>query len=472
MNISYNGGSIIKARHLTPMNDQKTTLKANALGFAESLIMGIAGSAPAYSVAATTSTMISVAGVFAPGILLLSGFIMLGIAFAFIHLNKIAASAGTSFAWVSMVFGKTAGFFAGWCILVLSCVFMVSATIPAANATLLILNPQLVNNINWVTFTAALWLTFISAVVVKGVKVTSYVQVGMTILEGLIFIPIMIMGVVVFFKEPSHQFSWTWFLPTHFSPHLLASSIMIALFFFFGWDVAMTLSEETRDPQRTPGRAAFWSVIFMIIFFPTFIMITLLGLSDAEIQQSNTNIIFALAEKLFGKTWGYIAIIAVLLSTVGTVETQIVQFTRTLFAKGRAGALHPCYSRLHLTWQTPYIAIFFIWIVGLALLFSSSYLPSVNVILQNSITAIGIQISFYLGLTGFACAWHHRHMMSKRIVPAITHVVWPALSGCILFIITLYSIPSFNLITSIVGFGGIAIGIFPLLWNLKRKNAR
>lgn len=95
------------------------------------------------------------------------GLIMFGITFAFIHLNKISASAGTSYSWVSMIFGKTAGFFAGWALLVLCCIFMVSAMVPAANATLLILSPDLVNNVNWVTGIAAVWLTVISLVVIK-----------------------------------------------------------------------------------------------------------------------------------------------------------------------------------------------------------------------------------------------------------------------------------------------------------------
>lgn len=98
----------------------------------------------------------------------------------------------------------------------------------------------------------------------------------------------------------------------------------------------MNLAEETKDPSVTPGRATFYSMIFLILFFLAFITLILLGLSDAEIEQYNTNVIFALAEKLLGKEWGYIAIIAVLLSTVGTIETQIIQFTRTMFAKGRA----------------------------------------------------------------------------------------------------------------------------------------
>ena len=76
-------------------------------------------------------------------------------------------------------------------------------------------------------------------------------------------------------------------------------------------------------------------MIFLMIFFLIFVTLILLGLSDAEIAEYNTNVIFALAEKLLGKELGYLAIIAVLLSTIGTIETQILQFTRTLFAKSR-----------------------------------------------------------------------------------------------------------------------------------------
>lgn len=444
------------------------TLHADSLGIVESVIMGIAGTAPAYSIEITTSTIIGTAGTLSPASILVCGLVMFGIAFAFIHLNRALASAGTSYAWVSMVFGPALGFFAGWALLVLCCVFMVSAMIPAANATLLILDPERMNNVHWVTLIAAGWLTFVSAVVVKGIKLTSYVQVAMTLVEGAILLVIIVMAFIVFPQAPQHAFSWQWFSPFAFSPGLFANSALVAIFFYYGWDVTMNLSEETRDPNRTPGRAAFWSMVFLMVFFLVFIAITLLGLTDAEIQHFNTNIIFAIAEKLLGKTWGYIAIVAVLLSTVGTVETQMLQFTRTLFAKGRAGALHQRYSRLHPRWQTPHVAIFFIWAAGLALLFVSSYLPTINVILQDSITAIGFQICFYLGLTGLACAWFYRGQLRASVGGAITHVLWPAASGVFLFFIALYSIPTFDVVTNVVGLGGIAIGAIPLFLNRKR----
>ncbi|CAJ0700724.1 APC family permease [Ralstonia sp. 22086] len=448
--------------------DQPAKLNADSLGVVESVIMGIAGTAPAYSIEITTSTIIGTAGTQSPASILVCGLIMFGIAYAFINMNRALASAGTSYSWVSMVFGRALGFLAGWALLVLCCVFMVSAMIPAANATLLIFDRPMMNNVHYVTLIAAAWLTVVSAVVVKGIKLTSYVQVLMTIVEGIILLVIIVASFIVFPHTPAHPFSWVWFWPFTFTPQMFANGALVAIFFFYGWDVTMNLSEETRDANHTPGRAAFWSMVFLMAFFLIFIVITQLGLSDTEIQHYNTNIIFAIAEKLFGPTWGYVAIVAVLLSTVGTVETQMLQFTRTLFAKSRDGALHARYARLHPVWRTPHIAIFFIWITGLALLFVSSYLPTINVILQDSITAIGFQICFYLGLTGLACGWYYRKVLTQGPWVAITHVIWPVASGLFLFFIALYSIPTFDWVTNLVGMGGIAIGVIPLLLNRKK----
>jgi amino acid transporter len=146
----------------------------------------------------------------------------------------------------------------------------------------------------------------------------------------------------------------------------------------------------------------------------------------------------------------------------------MLQFTRTLFAKGRDGALHKRYSQLHPRWKTPHVAIFFIWAAGMVLLVVSSYLPTINVILQDSINAIGFQICFYLGLTGFACAWYYRGKLAAGALAAATHVVWPAASGAFMFSIAVFSVPTFDLVTNLVGLGGIALGAVPLVLNRRK----
>lgn len=85
-------------------------LAKGALGTFESAVMGIAGTAPAFSVAVTTAAIVASVGVLSVGSILYCGLIMFGIMLAFIHLSKLAPHAGASYAWVGHVFGKTWGF--------------------------------------------------------------------------------------------------------------------------------------------------------------------------------------------------------------------------------------------------------------------------------------------------------------------------------------------------------------------------
>ena len=80
-------------------------LASNSLGAIESTIMGIAGTAPAFSVAVTTAAIVASVGVLSVGSILYCGLIMFGIMLAFIHLSKITPHAGATYAWVGHVFG-------------------------------------------------------------------------------------------------------------------------------------------------------------------------------------------------------------------------------------------------------------------------------------------------------------------------------------------------------------------------------
>lgn len=445
-------------------------LASGTLGLAESIIMGIAGTAPAFSIEVTASTLILATGILSPGCIFYTGLIMFGIAFAYINLNKMNPHAGAAFSWVGDIFGQTLGFFAGWCLVVASCLFMVSGTIPAANAFLLVFAPEKMNDVHLITVIASILLSVISLIVMKGVKLTSIVQIFMTGLEMLILAVIAVASFIIFPHISAHAFSLKWFSLMAFSPKEFADGALIAMFFYWGWDVVMNLNEETKDPAITAGRGVFWAMTFLLFFFVIFMVIILMGLSDVEIQHYNTNVIYAVADKLYGRTFALLAIIAVLLSTVGTLETSILQFSRTLFAKGRAGALHPRYAKVHEKWKTPYVAVLFIWAIGMGLLLLSSYIPTVNEILKAFIHAIGFQIAFYLGLASYACAWYYRKMMtSSNLLNALTHVFWPAFSGTFLFFIVIYSVPTFDWLTLSLGLGGIVFGIVPYTANRYRN---
>ncbi len=453
------------------MINQETGLQKNALGVGESVVMGVAGTAPAFSLAATTAALIAAVGSLSAGSLLYCGLIMFGVTFAFMHLNRVIASAGASYAWVGQVFGPAAGFIAGWSLLVASAVFMVSGTTPAATATLVLISPQYATNPAAISVVAAIWLILVSLIIVRGIKPTSFSQVVMTVVEVGVLVILIVAAIIQYGSHPTHVLTWRSLSITEFTPTLFATGALTGLFFFWGWDVTLNLTEETRDAANAPGRSAVSAMIIVALLFVFFVISCQLVLTDEEIEQSSTNVVFALAQKLLPSPWSYMAIIAVMFSTIGTLETQILQFTRTMYAKGRDGALHPRYATLHKTWQTPWVATALITGIGLVLIFLSSLMPSVGALIKVSVNAIGFQVACYYSLAGFACAWHFRSSALSSPDRFVFLFLWPAFSALFLVFIAVYSVPTFDLVTNIVGVGGIVIGIIPFALNKMRQRA-
>lgn len=462
-------------------------LASGVLGTASSIIMGVAGTAPAYSVAATAAALVAAVGVLSVGSLFYCGIVMFGLMYAYVHLDKMESNAGASYTWVGRVFGKTWGFFAGWALMVASVIFMVSATVPAATSTLALVAPDLVENTTWVAIVAALWLTLVTLVVTKGIKHASVAQITFTILETGIIVALIVGGFYQYWGQPMHAPSIAWFDPTAFTFESFIQGALIAVFFYWGWDVTMSLGEETKGGRPKPtGQGAFWAMINLILMYIILMIVVLIVLTDEEIQQASSNILLAVSTKLFPEPWNYVGLIVVMLSTVGTLETQILCFTRSIFAMARDKVVHNRYAVVHPEWQTPYIANIMIWLMGLILLFASSYMPSVNSILEASILSIGLQICFYLGLAGLACAWYYRKAFGDGPWAGLTHVVWPGLSAAFMIFIAAYTIYDVQVaevdpenppvvvygvnLVNIIGIGAILLGFVPLALNrLRRK---
>jgi amino acid transporter len=449
-------------------------LYADALGLGESVVMGVAGSGPAYSVAISTAALIGAVGVLAPASLVYCGLIMFGVVFAFRHLNRFEVNAGASYAWVGRIFSPALGFFAGWSVIVSSILFMVSGTLPAATATLKLLAPGLIDDQHAVTLVAAFWMIVIGGIVLKGIKLSSYAQVACTVIEAGVLALLIALGVVAFARAPAHAVSThavsaAWFTGRGFTPASFISGALIALFAFSGWDVTVNLNEETRDGARTAGSGGIVAVVIVAALLIGFTTLALQVLSAPEIDHAGINIVFAVAQKLLPAPWDYLAVVAVMLSTIGTLATSILQFTRTVFAMGRDNVLHERWARLHRTYRTPWFATVLITIVGLGLLFLSSYLPSLKTVVGDSINALGLQVALYYGLAGFACAWHFRRQALASPAAFILLLAWPALGAGFCIFIAAWSVPTFDLTTNLVGLGSIAAGIVPYVASRSRS---
>jgi len=210
----------------------------------------------------------------------------------------------------------------------------------------------------------------------------------------------------------------------------------------------------------------------------------------AEYQAGNLTLAIMRTED-FGGTFSRNAMpIALQVSDVAVarerLEAQGVRFVSDTFDSGVCWqaicldpdgnplSLHHRYARLHRTWQTPWVATAVLTVFGLALLCLSSFLPTVNQIMKDSVSAIGFHVAFYYALASFACAWNTRRAALTSPTTLVALVLWPVASALFLTFVAIYSIPTFDLVTNIMGLGGIVAGLVPLFlnrWRLGRAGS-
>src|ERR1700743_308893 len=209
-----------------------TELKAGSLSFLESMVMGVAGSAPGYARAVPPAVLLGVAGTLSPGSLIIFAVPMLGIAVAYKALNARDVSAGAAYQWTSAYFGKFWGFFSGWALLVASMIFMVTGSLPLATSTLDFINPALANNVVLSAAVASAWFLVIAIVLIVGIEVTSRVQMVMTTV-GLL-IPSAIVAAAFWHAAKfgaANPFGWNWF-GTGYTASSFANTALIVVFFY------------------------------------------------------------------------------------------------------------------------------------------------------------------------------------------------------------------------------------------------
>src|SRR3954463_3772847 len=103
-------------------------LKSGAIGFASNVVIGVASTAPGYSLAATLGFIVAVPGVglSAPAVLLVSFLPMLCTPFAYRYMNRADPDCGTSFAWTTRGLGPHIGWLSGWAIIAADIIVMAS----------------------------------------------------------------------------------------------------------------------------------------------------------------------------------------------------------------------------------------------------------------------------------------------------------------------------------------------------------
>src|SRR4051794_37081226 len=323
------------------MSSSERGLRQGALSGFDSVIMAIAGNAPAYSIAATTAVLISVVGLASPAALLYSAIPMLGIAWAFNYLGRGDVNAGASYSWVGRALHPALGFLSGWALVVSATIFMVAGSLPAGQLTLSLFNDSLAENTALATTVGAVWFLVMVGLVMAGVTVTAKAQWIMTGIEVVLLLVFAVIGLARLGGDNAGaDFSWSWFSLGGFGGlGGFAAGALIAAFYFWGWDVTANLNEETEGRGRRAGLGGLVGVLFVFVLFEVYTILSNMLLTPEQIEEDALG---NLGEVIVPGAGGKLLIIAVMLSTIATLETTLIQVSRSLFAWA---ATTPCRPR-------------------------------------------------------------------------------------------------------------------------------
>src|SRR3954469_24156592 len=247
-------------------------LKKDALGFVSSCVIGVASTAPGYSLAASLGFVVAVEGVGlqAPAIMLLAFVPMLLIASAYYYMNRADPDCGTTFSWVTRAMGPRLGWLGGWAIVVADVIVMANlAQIAGLYSFLLFGWDSAAASTTAVTLVGVVWIAIMTTICVIGIELSARTQVG---LLGAEIVTLALFAVVAFVKvaagdagpgSVTPELSW-------FNPFAISSldgvrdGLLVAVFIYWGWDSTVCVNEETTDSGSTPGRAAVASTLILV----------------------------------------------------------------------------------------------------------------------------------------------------------------------------------------------------------------
>jgi len=490
-------------------------LKPGALGLVSSIVVGMASTAPAYSLAASLGFIVAsggaiLAGVKAPGIMLLAFVPMFFIAIAYQELNKAEPDCGTTFTWASRAFGPITGWMGGWGIIAADVIVMANLAQIAGSYSFTLLGEfgvpgaaDLSSNVIWSTIAGLAWIAIMTYICYRGIEISARLQYFLLSIEVVVLIIFAVVALVKVYGGSAEPYSLTpsldWFNPfTLDFGSVIAPAMLVAIFIYWGWDTAVSVNEESADPAKTPGRAAILSTVLLLV---TYALVSTAAVAFAGVgtdgvglgAAANASDVFsAIGPALFGDSViGKILLLllaaSILTSAAASTQTTILPTARTALSMAVYKAVPARFARIHPKFLTPTWAT-----IGMGVISAAFYLlftlisPSLLLALIGS---IGLMIAFYYGLTGFACVWFYRKTLFSSVRSFFMRGLFPLAGGVMLAAVFVYGLISFaapdwlvdgdgNSVTifgigavAVVGIGALVLGAILMgIWALRHPD--
>ncbi len=434
-------------------------LKEGALGFISSVVVGVASTAPAYSLAATLGfVVIAIAGLQAPIITILAFVPMLLISYGYKAMNSADPDCGTTFTWATRAFGPKTGWLGGWGIVAADILVMASLAQIAGQYVFLLFNADTIGHnadSGWVLLVGILWIVAMTAICYVGIEISANFQKA---LLGIELTMLTVLAVVALYKVGAGTAplghltpSWSWFNPFAVpGPESFMVGLTLMLFIYWGWDTAVSVNEETKERDKIPGRAAVASTFILLAIYAVVIIAaqSYAGVGTHGIGLSNPNnvgdVLSVLGSSIFGTSGfgsflSHLLLLMVLSSAAASTQTTILPTARTTLSMAVFKAIPDAFGRIHRRYLTPTVSTLTMGGISIVLYVVLNYVSNGNSVIEDSVSALGVWIAFYYGLTGFSSVWYYRKNLRESSRSLWMKGILPLIGGIILWFAMFWS---------------------------------
>lgn len=416
------------------------------------VVVGLSCCAPAYTMTAALGPAASQVDDQLPAIFIIGFLPMFLVAMGYMALNRAMPDSGTTFTWVTRAFGPWTGWIASWGLLAAT-ILVLSNTAGIAETFLFLALSQIFQNETIVVIgnnpfvniaVCSLFLVIATWISYRGMQTTKgfqYVMVAVQVLGLVWFIIAALMAANNGSNPDSIPIRASWFNPfaiPSFSD--FSAGIAVSIFAYWGWDTVLTMSEETQEDAKgsSSGKAATILIITLVALYVTIGVATVsyagvghgpTGLNNPDMA---ANVFAALSHPVMGPA-AIVLSLAVLCSAAASLQSTQLSPARTLLAMGHYKAIPAKFAEVHPKYKSPSFALIVSGVIA-AVFYAVMRFVSKDA-LWDTITALGLMVCFYYGITAFACVWYFRREAFSSLKTFFMKIFMPGLGGILLFII-------------------------------------
>ena len=301
------------------------------------------------------------AGLLSPWLFLGVGALFLTVVLVFAELASYYKTTGGPVLYATDAFGPLAGFSTGWAI------YLSRMTAFAANANVMALyvgtlhETLATQEARWIIISAV--TVGLARVNVTGVRDGVLAMGVFTVLKvvPLLFLITLGLSSVGFVH---------WFPVNTVIPEELGATTLLLIYAYVGFETVAVTAGETSQPRRTLPRALVTTVLCagLLYFFIVLVFVAVIP-SDAY----GTATLVDVGRALAGTAGALVITVAAVFSIGGNLAGSMLAAPRLLFSMAEKRMIAPQLARIHERYSTPYISIYLMTAMALALALSGSF---------------------------------------------------------------------------------------------------